>query len=195
MYLSVGESEGPLDLADFDRLQAVLARDPQRCMNVEMLDGYFAGLVCAPARASVGLCFGPVFGVEIIADADFADAAEAAAIENLLRRHWTTIAATLETALVEPAVRYEPLLFEDDAGRVAANDWARGFSVAMRAEPAAWRAFDAAAPGMLEPVHRLLAEPGPDSSARYDDGTRAEFVAGLAALLVAAYGHFEPVRG
>lgn len=104
MKLGVDEPEGPLQLADFDRLQAVLAHDSLRCMNVEMLDAYSAGLECAPARASIGLCFAPVFGVEIIADADFVDTAEAAGTEWLLRRHWTMVSATLEAALAEPAL-------------------------------------------------------------------------------------------
>jgi uncharacterized protein len=195
MSVIIDEPEGPLHVDEFDQLQAVLARGPGRCMNVEMLDGYFAGMVCAPARLSIGLCFGPVFGVEVFAEAGFADAAEAAAIEGLLWRHWTTIAATLEAAHEEPALRYVPLLFEDDAGKVAANDWARGFLAAMHAGPAAWRDFEAAWPGLLEPVRLLAAEPAPAQGRRHDDTSRAELIEGLAALLVAAYRHFETLRG
>ncbi len=194
MYLNTDGLEGPLDIAEFDALQTVLARDADCRMNVETLDGYLAGLVCGPTRPSIGICFGPVFGVEVFAEAEFTDAAEAAAIERLLWRHWTTISATLETALAEPALRYEPLLFEDDAGRVAANDWARGFDTARRVAPAAWQAFDAAMTGLLEPLRLLLAEPAPDQGIRYDDARRAELVEGLAALMVAAYRHFDALR-
>jgi uncharacterized protein len=194
MNLITDDPEGPLDIAEFDVLQMVLARDSVGCMNAETLDGYFAGLVCGPARPSIGLCFGPVFGVEILAEAKFADAAEAAAVERLLWRHWTTISATLETALQEPALRYEPLLFEDDAGRVAANDWARGFETAMRAAAASWQDLEATMPGLLEPVRLLLAEPAPGQGPRYDDARRTGLVEGLAALMLTAYQHFEASR-
>lgn len=194
MYLINDDPDGPLDIAEFDALQSVLARVSGGCMSVETVDGYLAGLVCGPTRPSIGICFGPVFGVEVFAEAEFSDATEAAAIERLLWRHWTTISATLETALAEPALRYEPLLFEDDAGRVAANDWARGFETAMRAAAASWQDLETTMPGLLEPVRLLLAEPAPGQGPRYDDARRSELVEGLAALMVAAYRHFDALR-
>ena len=59
-----------LTLEEFEALQVVLDLNPDgQWMNVEMIDGYFAALICAPTLASTGLRFGPVFGVEIFAEA------------------------------------------------------------------------------------------------------------------------------
>ncbi len=180
----------PLDASEFDFLQELLDSGAARAwMNVEALDGYFAALVCAPVQASTGLRFGPVFGVEVLAEANLADEA---VVEALLWRHWRTLVATLETALEEPSVEYQPLLFEDASGAVAGNDWARGFLRGMGEDPAAWRHFEAAAPAALDAVRRLAAEP---AAPRYTAEERATLLAEVAAMLVAAYRHFEGGRG
>ncbi len=184
------DEASPLDASEFENLQALLDAGAARgWMNVEALDGYFAALVCAPMQVSTGLRFGPVFGVETYAEADLP---EPAATETLLRRHWRTLVATLETALELPSLHYEPLLLEDESGAVAGNDWARGFLRGMAEDPAAWRHFEAAAPTALDAVRRLAAEP---AEPRYAADERATLLAGVAAMLVAAYRHFEGERG
>ncbi|HMM75571.1 MAG TPA: UPF0149 family protein [Gammaproteobacteria bacterium] len=185
------DSTLPLDASEFERLQALLDAGAARgYMNVEMLDGYFAALICAPRQASTGLRFGPVFGVEVLAEAELADAA---AVEALLWRHWRTLVATLEIALEDPSVQYQPLLYEDASGAVAGNDWVRGFLRGAADDPAAWRGFEAAVPRALDPVRRLAEEPvqGP----RYAADERAALLAAVAAMLVTAYRHFEAERG
>lgn len=141
----------PLAVDEFERLQDLLEAT-RGAMNLESMDGYFAALVCAPTQVSTGLRFGPVFGVEVLADAGLADEA---AVDALLWRHWRTLVATLETALEDPAVHYQPLLFEDAHGAVAGNDWARGFLRGVDDDPRAWQDFEAALPGALVPVRRL----------------------------------------
>jgi len=188
-----GEAEGPLTLEEFARLEALLERDAA-AMSLEQMDGWLAALACAPARESVALTFAPVLGVAVTGEAEFLGDAERAAVEGLLWRHWCTIVATLETAQETPGLRYEPLLFEDETGRVAGNEWARGFAAALRAEPAAWAAFTTAAPGALAPVEALAAEAGPGSPERFDDALRAALLEGCAELLVLAWRHFAPWR-
>lgn len=183
---------GPLAMPEFERLEALLAPGPA-CMSLEEMDGYLAGLVCAPARGSIALAFGPVLGVEATGDADFLGDAERHEVEHLLWRHWCTIAATLEAAGEAPGLRYVPLLFEDGWGQVAGNEWARGFSAALRREPAAWAAFVAAAPASLAPVEALAAEPA--AGPRFDAATREAHIASCADLLIEAWRHFSPLRG
>ncbi|MGE3773111.1 MAG: UPF0149 family protein [Gammaproteobacteria bacterium] len=181
----------PLNASEFDDLQALLdAGAMHGYMSVETLDGYFAALVCAPAQASTSLRFGPVFGVEVLAEAGLADAA---AVETLLWRHWRTLVATLETALEDPSVQYQPLLFEDARGAVAGNDWARGFLRGAADDPAAWRSFEAMLPGALDAVRRLAGEPA--QGPRYAAEARAALLTSIAAMLVNAYRHFEAERG
>jgi uncharacterized protein len=188
--LPLPDDAPPLDASEFDFLQELLDSGAARAwMNVEALDGYFAALVCAPVQASTGLRFGPVFGVEVFADAGLTDEA---IVEALLRRHWRTLVATLEATLEEPAVQYQPLLFEDASGAVAGNDWARGFLRGVADDPLAWQHFEAAAPAALDAVRRLAAEP---AAPRYAADERAMLLAEVAAMLVAAYRHFEPERG
>jgi len=181
----------PLNASEFDHLQALLdAGATLGCMNVETLDGYFAALVCAPVQASTGLRFGPVFGVEVLADAGLADTI---AVESLLWRHWRTLIATLETALEDPFVQYRPLLFEDASGAVAGNDWARGFLRGAADDPVAWQGFEAVSPDALDAVRRLADEPL--QRPRYAADERAALLVDIAAMLVAAYRHFEGERG
>lgn len=188
--LPADEAVGPLDVAAFERLQDVLARDPT-WMDVERLDGYFAARICAPVQTSTGLSFGPVFGVEVLAEAPLGD--DLPWVEALLWRHWCTIEFTLRSALLDPRIEYLPLLYEDDTGAVAGNDWARGFVEGMAQDPAAWASFARDMPGALDAVQRLAHEAA--AGPRYDAAERAGLVAALAAMLVAAYRHFEPLRG
>jgi len=189
-FLPEFDESGALDVDEFERLDDLLSRDAAR-MNVEALDGYFAALVCAPRQASTGLRFGPVFAVDVFADAALGD--DAPWVERLLWRHWRTIDFTLRTALEDPAVDYQPLLFEDDTGAIAGNDWAQGFLRGLADDPRAWAGFTEASPGALDGVQRLAAEP--QAGPRVDAAERDVLIAGIAAVLVAAYRHFEPVRG
>ncbi len=181
----------PLSADEFAQLQDRLDGGAARgWMNVERFDGYFSALVCAPRQVSTGLRFGPVFGVEVLAEAGLGDAAE---IEALLWRHWRTIVATLEAALEDPFIQYQPLLFEDEAGAVAGNDWACGFLRGVADDPSAWRRFEAATPGALDAVRRLACEAA--DAPRMPADERAALLARIAALLVDAYRHFEAERG
>lgn len=185
------ESPVPLDFDEFALLQSVLERGSAAgWMNVEMLDGYFAALICAPTQLSTGLRFGPVFAVETLGEAGLDDSE---VIESLLWRHWRTIEATLECALSAPSLTYVPLLFEDDAGAVAGNDWARGFLRGVADDTAAWQGFERSCPGALDAVRRLADEvlTGP----RIAEPERARLIADIPEQLVAAYRHFEPTRG
>jgi uncharacterized protein len=186
-------ADGPLTLEDFARLEALLARG-SASMSLEQLDGWLAALVCAPARGSVALVAGPVLGVEVTGEAGFLDDAERDEVERLVWRHWCTIAATLDAALEAPGLGYAPLLFEDDAGRVAGNEWARGFEAARRNEPRAWAAFAAAEPDALAAVAALAAEPPPGTAGRFDEVQRAALIEGCAALLLRAWRHFASTR-
>lgn len=182
-------ASGALSVDEFERLQELLDRVPGS-MNVETLDGYFAALICAPVQASIGLRFGAVCGADVLADAALGDAADW--VERDLWRHWCTIDGTLRTALEDLLVEYQPLLFEDDAGAVAANDWASGFLQGVADDPRAWADFERATPGALDAVRRLAAEPA--SGARLDDDARQALLAVLPTMLVTAYRFFEPLR-
>jgi uncharacterized protein len=186
------ETIGPLTADEFAWLEAVLARGtPQGWMSVEAVDGYFAALVCAPVRASSGLLFGPVFAVEVMAEAALT-AAEHAGVESLLWRHWRTLVATLERALVDPAIAYQPLVYEDEGGSVDGGDWARGFLRGVADDLPAWAGFESVHAAALAPVRQLAGAIEGDTRAGPD---RTTGLAAIAAMLVTAYRHFEVLRG
>lgn len=181
----------PLTAEEFTRLQDLLEGGAGRdYMNIERLDGYFAAAVCSPVQASTGLRFGPVFGVEVLAEAELVDVAT---VEALLWRHWRTIDATLQAALTDPTIQYVPLLYEEADGSVAGNEWARGFRRGVEEDAAPWLRFARAHPGALDPVERLAAES--ERGTRLTPQVRAELLVEIAALLVTAYRYFEPERG
>lgn len=76
-------------------------------MNLEALDGFFTALVCGPETVMSSEYLPVVWGQKREDDGPvFESPAQAQRILSLLRRHWNTIASTLNAG--EP---YAPLLY------------------------------------------------------------------------------------
>lgn len=123
----------PLDQTELDRLDDFLERLDPPTMSLEMLDGFFAALICGPQAARPSDYLPRVLGDEPA----FADADEASEILGLLMRHWNAIASTLATTLQKDDV-YLPIMFEDKDGVVRGNDWADGFMQGVDFFPGSW---------------------------------------------------------
>jgi uncharacterized protein len=92
-----------------------------------------------------------------------------------------------------------PLLFEDEAGVTAGNDWARGFWRATLFDLEPWRTMMSHAQGeqAMGAIAILAFEHDPDPSRRLmkiEPGQREEFVLALSAGLHIAYRYFGPQR-
>jgi len=111
----------PLTDGEFDRMAAILERST-RAMNLEMLDGFFAALICSPDIIRPSEYLREIWGGDRFGGAGWRDEEEMQEFMGLMMRHWNCVAGTLYTG--EP---FMPFLLENDAGVAHANEWAQGF--------------------------------------------------------------------
>jgi uncharacterized protein len=116
--------------AEFDRLESFLDACGPDAMNLEMLDGFLAALICGPDPV-----LPEEYLPEIWGEAEFSNPDEAAEMVGLVTRHWNTIETALQRALTQDEI-YEAYIYEDEEGRMLGNDWAGGFlhGVGMRVD-------------------------------------------------------------
>ncbi len=194
-----------LDDAELDRLGDLLNALPdERAMSLEEADGFFSALHCAPAMPPMGQVIELVLGGNAEGGPEHADATTSAEgiaeVMSLAMRHWNAIGAGLARGLERSAdAVYVPLLFEDEAGVVAGNDWARGFWRATLFDLEPWRTMMSEPQGgqVMGAIAALAFEHDPDPSSRLmkiEPGQREEFVLALSAGLHIAYRYFAPQR-
>lgn len=193
------ELNRPLDDAELDRLSDLLdARADAKAMGVEEMDGFFSALQCAPELPPMGLVIDTVLRGE--SEGESASADDIVEIMTLTMRHWNAIGAGLARGIGSgPDDIHVPLLFEDEDGVVAGNDWARGFWRATRFDLDSWRTM------MLEPeeqqalaaIAALAFEHDPDPARRMmaiEPHQRKTFVLALTVGMLRAYSYFAPKR-
>jgi uncharacterized protein len=115
------DSDAALSAAELDRLEAFLNKTPD-AMTLEMLDGFLAALACAPVMVSIGQFLPLTLAADGKHQRVFADIAEGLEIIDLVMRHWTTIADTMDQYQTYPLI-----LRAGEDGVVHAKDWAIGF--------------------------------------------------------------------
>jgi uncharacterized protein len=186
----------PLNDVERDRMDAILSRfhSEDAMRKAEEVDGFFAALICSPEIAKPNEYLAEIWG-EMADDEAFADEQELQEFLRLLMRHWNSIGRKLEEDDV-----FTPLLFEDEAGTVYGNDWARGFMRGVDFHRAAWEElFVDELYSPLVPILALAYEHDPDPEMRpYKDGIDAErrekLILGVAAGVTAIYEYFGPER-
>ena len=194
-----------LDDAELDRLGDLLDALPdEQAMGLEEMDGFFSALHCAPAMPPMGQIIELVLGGNAEGGAAQGDAStsaeDIAELLSLTMRHWNAIGTGLARG-VEGSDDdvHVPLLFEDEAGVVAGNDWARGFWRATLFDLESWRTMMSDAQGgqAMGAIAALAFEHDPDPSRRVmkiEPGQREQFVMALSAGLHIAYRYFAPQR-
>ena len=189
-------NEGELSEAELDRLGAFLEGAGSQAMtNIEMVDGFFAALICGPNLVMPHEYLPVVLG----ADHAFANEAEASEILGLLMSHWNVIAHVLWQTLDVPDV-YLPVLLEDSEGVARGNDWAIGFMRGVGMRPADWRELMESDDdgGAILPMMLLAHEHDPDPSLRSPMSAaperRGELIQTMTAGLTTIYRYFEPHR-
>lgn len=195
----------PLDDAEIERLSDLLDALPgERAMSVEEMDGFFSALHCAPAMPPMGQVIELVLGGRSERGAEAVDASvspdDVAEIMSLAMRHWNDIGTGLARG-IEGSIDdvHVPLLFEDEAGVVTGNDWARGFWRATLFDLESWRTLmsDPQGENVMGAIAALAFEHDPDPSRRLmtiEPGQREKFVMALSAGLHIAYRCFAPQR-
>ena len=164
-------------------------------MNLEMVDGFFAALLCAPEIVMPSEYLPEIFGGEMD-ETVFPDMDNANRFLGLLMRHWNAVAAQLHSKEV-----YTPLLAEDDHGIQHANDWATGFLHGMMMRKKYWTALldDKDHDGLLLPIFVLANEHNPDPKLRpYKEPMSAErrdqLVAAVVGGVMLIHDYFESDR-
>ena len=137
-------NQQPFSEADFDALGALLAADwaPETTMNLEQLDGFLAGVICAPRVVMPSTYVPAIFGDE---QPEFPDMETARRFYELLMRRHNEIARALNAPVerLDDPRAYDPLLIDWDQNADAVRQlaesgeiprlplfgelWARGF--------------------------------------------------------------------
>jgi uncharacterized protein len=190
----MAELNQPLSDAEYVSIANMLARfRGGRAMNLEMLDGFFAALICSPNVFPPSEYLREIWGD---AEEGWEDEHQLQHFLGLIMRHWNAVAHTLNSA--EPFV---PYLLKDERGVACANDWARGFMRGMEMRRAVWLGLmnDEEQGGLMVPVLALAHEHDPDPQMRpYKEPASAErrrqLIMGVAASVPAIYRYFASHR-
>jgi uncharacterized protein len=186
----------PLTDAEYERVASMLARS-DRAMNVEMLDGFFAALICGPDLVRPSEYLRVIWGGDKIGgDKGWRDEAEMQEFFDLVMRHWNSTIGALSSG--EP---FMPFLLEDDDGIARANDWAEGFARGMKLRTDGWTELfdDEKHAGLLVPILALAHERDPDPAMRpykepIDAERREQLIIGAAAGVTGIYRYFAARR-
>lgn len=184
----------PLDDAELDLLSSFLEGAGASAMNIEMLDGFFAALICGADTVLPSEYLPHVFG-----EAHFFDNHDQASeILGLVMRHWNTIASALFLTLEKDDV-YLPVLLEDADGLVRGNDWAYGFMRGTRLRPYSWQELIDSEEfgGAMLPIMFLTHEHDPDPTMRSPEITpdkRNELLMMMIAGMTHIYRYFSSHR-
>jgi uncharacterized protein len=187
----------PLTDAEFERLNSVLARfGDKHSMNLEMLDGFLAALICGPDNILPSEYLPVIWGDKIVLEDTFNAQPLLHDFIALIMRHWTAVVGTLRSGEV-----YLPLLLEDENGISHANDWANGFLRGMDLRKENWTDLlnDEQHGGWLVPILSLAHEHNLDAVMRpYKEPVstemREKLIVGAAAGVMGIYRHFNAKR-
>jgi uncharacterized protein len=187
----------PLTDAELDKLADVLKRfGDKQAMNLEMLDGFFAALICGPTTVPPSEYLPEIWGGEMINEAVFQSKPMLQEFISLVMRHWNAICHTLQSDN-----DFLPLIERDESGIAYANDWANGFMRGMGMRRNSWAALmdDEDLAGSLVPILALAHEHHPDPEMRpykepISPEMREKLIVGAAAGVMAIYDYFESER-
>ena len=179
---------------DYDFLESVLdSLESENAMNLEMVDGFFAALICAPQLVMPSQYLPEILGDE---DEAYDSLEQAERFMTVLMAHWNHIAHTLQNDDI-----YLPILLEDSNGVALGNDWAKGFVRGMDFHPADWMELldDEEYGGAMVPMFALAHEHDPDPEMRpykepVNEDRREHLLAGLAVGTKKVHDYFEPHR-
>ena len=183
--------------AQLDRMATLLSRfRGSRAMNLEMLDGFFAALICCPDMVLPSEYLHEIWGGEMADEEAWDSREQLQEFMDLVMQHWNTISRTLQAGDV-----YLPILLEDEQGVAHANDWATGFMRGMSLRQYDWVELVNSEEhgGSLIPIFALANEHHADPEMRpykepMDTQQREKLITGMAAGLINIYRYFAPHR-
>ena len=187
----------PLTDIELDKLTDVLKRfGDKRAMNLEMMDGFFAALICGPETVLPSEYLPEIWGGDVVNEPIFQTKPILEEFISLVTQHWNAICRTLQSGEV-----FLPLLLDDENGVARANDWANGFMRGMGVRRDSWVTLmdDEEQAGSLVPILAPAHENHPDPEMRpYKEPISAEMreklIVGAATGVAAIYDYFEAER-
>jgi uncharacterized protein len=161
-------------------------------MTVEMLDGFFAALVCSPKLVMPSEYMPHVLGED---ESKLADLEEVKDFYGLVIRHWNAVAR----ALARKDKRYDLVLVSPDDNKSYGNHWAEGFLQGVRIGGSAWSDLinDEEHGGIFVPLFALAHEHDPDPELRpnpISDDQRDLMLATISASLAGVFEYFAQHR-
>jgi uncharacterized protein len=164
-------------------------------MNIEMLDGFLAALICGPETVRPSEYLPKIWGGDQTNEPTF-DTQSIREFLSLIMRHWNAVCHNLQSD-----DEFLPVLLNDENGAAPANDWATGFMRGMDMRRDRWLALleDDGHGGILIPIMALAYEHHPDLGMRpYKDPVsierREQLIAGMAASVPLIYRYFVTER-
>ena len=188
-FLNDVDAPPKLDDKQLDALEAFLGRYPSG-MHLEILDGFFCGLICGPDATTPDTFLSYIFGGK---EPEYDSPAQAEEIQNALNQHWDHI-----EGMMRGHASYYPFLYSDDDFKVNANDWALGFVLGLDKYRESWEELlDQArnGEGLLMPIMTLYLEKTPENTiGMIHAEEREELVTTLVENLSQIYHHFDEAR-
>lgn len=184
-FLNPSAGQEKLDDKQFEKLEIFLEGHPNG-MHMEILDGFFCGLICGPDADGPEAFIPYIFGGQ---EPEYASPAQAEEIQGSLRQHWDYI-----KGMMESGESYYPFLYSDNNFKVSGNDWALGFVLAVDKYRESWDALLQRAQeeeNLLTPILTLYLENSPENTEGLIHAEdREEIVKTLIENLPKIYRHF-----
>ncbi len=178
----------PLDDQELDDLSSFLESIPD-AMSIEMMDGFFAALVCSPDLIMPSSYFKYVWGD----DHEFETIEEAQKYASLVLRHWNSISEQLRENEF-----FDPVMIQTE-NHSTGSEWAIGFMTGMQLGGEEWNDYldDDDQAGVFVPILMLAHENDPDPEMRpepIDDEKRETLLAGIAVGVPMMYKYMASFR-
>ncbi|MCL1886607.1 MAG: UPF0149 family protein [Betaproteobacteria bacterium] len=188
-FLNAPEAPPKLDDKQFDALEAFLEQHPNG-MHMEILDGFFCGLICGPDVMNPEEFIPYIFGGKA---PEYHSPDQEEEIRNTLMQHWDHI-----TGMMKNQESYYPFLYSDNDFKVNGNDWALGFVLGLDKYRDSWSELLEQAQieeNLLTPILTLYLETSPDNTEGLIHAEdREEIVTTLVNNLPQIYHHFSEAR-
>ncbi|AMO36029.1 MULTISPECIES: YecA family protein [Thauera] len=182
---------------DFEALEEVLTSDivPEDCMDLEMLDGFLAGVLISPRPIAVERWLPNVWSAHG-EEASFGGGSGLQRAIRLVKAYHNEMVTTLGLD-DEEEVCWEPFCFaiaEGDPLKIG-EEWLEGFAQGLDLWPEGWEeGLDAeAVEAVRETLDEVLAPWAEDSAAEADDETRLGWLGALGEAVNDIYAHWRDI--
>lgn len=188
-FLNDIEAPPKLDDKQFEVLEIFLEAHPNG-MHMEMLDGFFCGLICGPDATDSEAFIPSIFGGK---EPEYTSPVQAEEIKNTLQQHWDHI-----KGMMKNGASYYPFLYSDNDFKVSGNDWALGFVLGLDKYRESWNELLLEAQteeNLLTPILMLYMENTPgNTEGPIHAEDREEIITALIDNLPKIHHYFDAAR-